>query len=280
MPPLPFSSGAAGRGRGRRRRRCGGGRSVDSVDSVVVDSVLVVGWVEVVVLGVVSVVLGSVVTDSELEAVAAATAVVVAGDHDHRDDQADDDGDQAGDRAAACCRAGALRRAPVLGVPSSASGPRASVLRSEYRVEDRDRCPRSRIRFAALRRSPPGCCRKPPSGSRAGGRRRECRLAAGARRRPAAPRPARRRRGGRRAILAPPGRGPARPAGAAPVASIALAAQRGEQALGRLQLVGLLDQRAGQRRDRGESLGDEPVGLGLVPRRGSGGPAASASSIT
>ena len=102
-------------------------------------------------------------------------AVVVAGDHDHGDDEADDHRDQAGDERGACCRAGGGRPdRRRLRAPSGGSGPRASylLLRSENRVEDRRRCPRSRTRFAAAPRFPRGCCPRPPSGSPAGGRRR------------------------------------------------------------------------------------------------------------
>ncbi len=108
-----------------------------------------------------------------------AAAVVAAGDHDHRDQQADDHRDQAGDQqphvAVRAASTGAVASGPRSSGPIRRVGSSCIVfLTPPVRGSRRGsrRCPRSRNRFAVAARSPPGCCRRRPSASPAGGLRR------------------------------------------------------------------------------------------------------------
>ncbi len=129
--------------RRRRSRRCGGRRRV--VVGVVVGVVVVVGAVAVVACVVWSSARWSwsarwSSTAVGVVAVVLTTAAIIAGDHDHGDDQPDDHRDQARRPAAACCRAGARLRRPCASSPSPAPIIRVgssctSVLRAEDRVD-------------------------------------------------------------------------------------------------------------------------------------------------
>ena len=146
---------------------------------------------------------------------------------------------------------------------SSGSGPRALslVLRSEDRVEDRVGVLDLEAVSQARARSPPGCCRRPPSGSPAGGRRR----GSAHRRRwlgaAQAPRRARSTAATALQVRAARARRGCRPAsrlelgpGSASAVEQALGLLRGSPPPGRRSASVSVG-------ERGEPLGDEPVGL-------------------